>query len=162
MSEDASADTGAIAADAVWDVEKPFVEIVTMQSGDIDRFGHTNNVVYLSLLERVAWSHSVSLGLDFEAYEKLGSGCVARRHELDYLAPTFAGDTLWLATWVHENDLRLSLWRRYQIVRASDRRTVLRGQTQWVCVDMKSGKPKRMPPEFRAYRPWSQREASPA
>src|SRR3546814_3964932 len=46
------------------------------------------------------------------------------------------------------------MWRRYQIVRASDRKTVLRGQTQWVCVDMKSGRPKRMPPEFQAYKPW--------
>jgi acyl-CoA thioester hydrolase len=35
---------------------------------------------------------------------------------------------------------------------------VLRGQTQWVCVDMKSGRPKRMPPEFQAYKPWPRRE----
>ena len=69
-------------------------------------------------------------------------------------APTFAGDRLWLATWVHENDFRLTMWRRYQILRESDRKTVLRGQTQWVCVDMKSGRPRRMPPEFQAYTPW--------
>ncbi|NGY03514.1 acyl-CoA thioesterase [Solimonas terrae] len=148
----------SIATDAVWDVPKPFVELATIAAGDVDRFGHTNNVVYLSLLERVAWSHSESLGLDFAAYEKLGAGCVARRHELDYLAPTFAGEQLWLATWVHDNDFRLSMWRRYQIVRAADRKTVLRGQTQWVCVDMKSGRPKRMPAEFQAYKPWPRRE----
>lgn len=147
-----------IANDSVWDVPAPFVELATIDAADVDRFGHTNNVVYLSLLERVAWAHSESLGLDFETYEKLGAGCVARRHELDYLAPTFAGEQLWLATWVHENDFRLSMWRRYQIVRASDRKTVLRGQTQWVCVDMKSGRPKRMPVEFQAYRPWPKRE----
>jgi acyl-CoA thioester hydrolase len=137
-----------------WDVERPYVERVTVGAEHLDRFGHTNNVVYLSWLEQVAWGHSVSLGLDFDAYERIGAGCVARRHELDYLAPTFAGDRLWLATWVHENDFRLSMWRRYQIVRESDRRTVLRGQTQWVCVDMQSGKPRRMPAEFRAYQPW--------
>lgn len=148
-----------ILSDSVWDVPAPFIEPATIKEADVDRFGHTNNVVYLSLLERVAWSHSQSLGLDFEAYEKLGAGCVARRHELDYLAPTFAGEQLWLATWVHENDFRLSMWRRYQIVRASDRKTVLRGQTQWVCVDMKSGRPKRMPAEFQAYKPWPKREA---
>jgi acyl-CoA thioester hydrolase len=137
-----------------WDVERPYVEEVRVGSEHLDRFGHTNNVVYLSWLEQVAWGHSLSLGLDFEAYERIGAGCVARRHELDYLAPTFTGDRLWLATWVHENDFRLSMWRRYQIVRESDRRTVLRGQTQWVCVDMQSGKPRRMPAEFRAYAPW--------
>jgi acyl-CoA thioester hydrolase len=153
MNEDAS----TIATDAIWDVAQPFVEVTTIQPGDIDRFGHTNNVVYLSMLERIAWAHSVSLGIDFDTFEQLGAGCVARRHELDYLAPTFAGDQLWLATWVHENDFRLSMWRRYQIVRASDRKTVLRGQTQWVCVDMKSGRPKRMPPQFQAYQPWPRR-----
>src|SRR3546814_8270530 len=83
-------------------------------------------VVYLSLLERVAWSHSESLGLDFAAYEKLGAGCVARRHELDYLAPTFAGEQLWLATWVHENDFRLSMWRRRSEEHTSELQSLLR------------------------------------
>ncbi|MES0874213.1 acyl-CoA thioesterase [Sinimarinibacterium thermocellulolyticum] len=137
-----------------WDVDRPHLLPVTVTAEHLDRFGHTNNVMYLHWLEQVAWSHSVSLGLDFEAYERLGAGCVARRHELDYLAPTFANDRLWLATWVHENDFRLSMWRRYQIVREADGKTVLRGATQWVCVDMKSGRPRRMPPEFRAYAPW--------
>ncbi|NKF24441.1 acyl-CoA thioesterase [Solimonas marina] len=142
------------AGEPIWDVQRPFVEAATIRDEDTDRFKHTNNVVYLSLLERVAWSHSVHLGMDFEAYERLGAGCVARRHELDYLAPTFAGDTLWLATWIHENDFRLTMWRHYQIIRASDRKTVLRGRTQWVCVDMASGRPRRMPPEFKVYQPW--------
>lgn len=137
-----------------WEVAAPFVERVAVGPEHLDRFGHTNNVVYLSWLEKVAWAHSVSLGLGFDAYERLGAGCVARRHELDYLAPTFAGDELLLGTWVHENDGRLSMWRAYQIVRAGDGRTVLRGRTHWVCVDLGSGRPRRMPPEFvAAYRP---------
>lgn len=137
-----------------WDVASPFVEPVKVQASDIDAFGHTNNVVYLSWLERVAWAHSVSLGLSMDDYRRLGCGCVARRHELEYLAPTFPGDELLLATWVHENDGRLSMWRRYQILRPKDRRTVLRGQTHWVCVDLASGKPRRMPAEFvERYRP---------
>lgn len=150
------------ALDALWDVEDPHRQAVTVGAEHLDRFGHTNNVVYLGWLEQVAWSHSVALGLGFDEYEAIGAGCVARRHELDYLAPTFAGDRLWLATWVHENDFRLSMWRRYQIIRESDRKTVLRGQTQWVCVDMKSGRPRRMPAEFRAYKPWPQRGGEPA
>lgn len=131
-----------------WDVAEPFLQPVTVQAGDLDDFGHTNNVVYLSWLERVAWAHSVSLGLSMADYRRLGAGVVARKHELEYLAPTFAGDELLLGTWVHENDGRLSLWRSYQIVRAGDGRTVLRGRTHWVCVDLRTGKPRRMPPEF--------------
>ena len=137
-----------------WDVQEPYIERVTVQPGDIDQFGHANNVSYLGWLERVAWSHSNHLGLDFAAYEKFGCGCVVRRHELDYLAPTFAGDELLLATFIHENDGRLSMWRGYQIIRAGDGKTVMRARTQWVCVDLKSGKPRRQPAEFvAAYKP---------
>lgn len=137
-----------------WEVRAPFVQAVTVRAEDIDEFGHTNNVVYLSWLERVAWAHSQSLGLGMDEYRRLGTGCVARKHELEYLAATFAGEELLLGTWVHENDERLSMWRGYQIVRPADGRTVMRGRTHWVCVDLKSGKPRRMPAEFvKAYRP---------
>ncbi|HVT35313.1 MAG TPA: thioesterase family protein [Nevskiaceae bacterium] len=137
-----------------WDVPEPYTERVTVMPGHHDRFGHTNNVVYLQWLEQVAWAHSQSLGLTFEDYERLGAGCVARRHELEYLAPTFAGDELLLGTWIDQNDGRLDMWRAYQIVRAGDGRTVLRGRTRWVCVDLKTGKPRRQPPEFvERYRP---------
>jgi acyl-CoA thioester hydrolase len=140
--------------DPPWDVRQPFIQKMTVTAADLDQFAHTNNVVYLSWLERVAWAHSCSLGLDFPDYERLGAGCVARRHELDYLAPTFAGDELLLGTWIAECDAKFTMWRAYQIIRTSDAKTVLRGRTQWVCVDMKSGRLKRMPPEFvGAYRP---------
>lgn len=137
-----------------WDVLTPFVQPVVVQPADIDEFGHTNNVVYLSWLERVAWAHSVQLGLGMDAYRRIGCGCVARKHELEYLAATFAGEELLLGTWVHENDERISMWRGYQILRPKDGRTVMRARTHWVCVDLKSGKPRRMPQEFvQAYRP---------
>lgn len=137
-----------------WDVLAPFVQPVVVQPADIDEFGHTNNVVYLSWLERVAWAHSVHLGLGMDAYRRIGCGCVARKHELEYLAATFAGEELLLGTWVHENDERISMWRGYQILRPKDGRTVMRARTHWVCVDLKSGKPRRMPQEFvQAYRP---------
>lgn len=133
-----------------WDIATPFVEPVTVTAAHLDQFGHTNNVVYLQWLEHVAWAHSNSLGLSFADYRRLNAGCVARKHELEYLAATFAGDELLLGTWVHENDGRLSMWRRYQIVRLSDAKTVLRGETHWVCIDLQTGRPKRQPPEFLA------------
>jgi acyl-CoA thioester hydrolase len=137
-----------------WDVATPFTQAVTVAESDLDRFGHTNNVVYLSWLERVAWAHSLSLGLDFDDYERLGTGCVARRHELEYLLPTFAGDELQLGTWIEACDAKFTMWRAYQIIRASDGKTILRGRTKWVCIDMKSGRIARMPAEFvAAYRP---------
>jgi acyl-CoA thioester hydrolase len=142
------------AATLPWDVATPFVDRVVVDAGHVDAFGHTNNVVYLGWLERVAWAHSVNLGLDIADYRRLGASCVVRRHELDYLAPTFSGDGLQLGTWIAECDARLTMWRGYQIIREADARTVLRGRTQFVCVDMAGGRPRRMPPEFAAvYKP---------
>ena len=138
----------------IWDVPEPHQIRVTVEAEHQDRFGHTNNVQYLRWLEDVAWSHSQSLGLDFQTYQQRGVGCVARRHELDYLAASFQGDELAVGTWVHSNDGRLSMWRAYQIIRVADGRTVLRGRTHWVCVDMQTGRPKRMPADYvAAYRP---------
>lgn len=137
-----------------WDVGAPFTQSVTVQAGDLDQFAHTNNVVYLAWLERVAWAHSVSLGLSMDDYRRLGAGCVARRHELEYLAPTFLGEELQLGTWIAECDAKFTMWRHYQILRPADGRTVLRARTQWVCIDITTGKPKRMPAEFvAAYKP---------
>lgn len=135
-------------AELRWEVANPFVEPVIVRAEDTDVMGHTNNVVYLGWLERVAWHHSQALGMTIERYHELNAGCVARRHEIDYLAATFAGEQLIVGTWIEENDGRLSMWRAYQIIRPSDGRTVLRGRTHWVCIDMKTGKPRRQPPEF--------------
>lgn len=136
-----------------WDAPPQFVLTHTVLPEHLDAYAHTNNVVYLSWMERAAWAHSASLGLDFEAYRRLGAGFVARRHEMDYLLPTYVGDELHVGTWIAGNDHRVQMQRAYQIIRAADRKTVLRSLTYWVCVDMVSGKPKRMPPEFDVYRP---------
>jgi acyl-CoA thioester hydrolase len=137
-----------------WKVVAPHVERVVVAGSDIDGFGHTNNVVYLGWLEKAAWAHSCRLGFSMDEYRRLGCGMVARRHELDYLLPTFAGEELLIGTWVSGNDGKLSTYRDYQIIRPSDRKTVLTGRTHWVCVDLASGRPRRMPPEFvNGYRP---------
>lgn len=131
-----------------WDRPHPFTLSIQVDKNHIDIMGHTNNVVYLEWLEKIAWAHSNSLGLDWDMYRKLSRALVARRHEIDYLAATFEGDTLLAGTWIVDNDRKLSLTRRYQIIRPADGVTVLRGQTHWVCIDLDSGKPRRMPPEF--------------
>lgn len=134
-------------SDIAWDFPHPHVLNVVVQPAHIDVMRHTNNVVYLQWLEDVAWDHSRHLGLDEAAYERIGHGMVARRHELDYHQPTFLGETLLLGTWLLQCD-RLSTHRGYQFVRASDGQTVFRGRTHWVCVDIKEGRVRRMPAEF--------------
>ena len=47
-----------------------------------------------------------------------------------------------------ESDQRLRMNRRFQLVRPADGATLLRAQTTFVCIELSSGKPKRMPAEF--------------
>lgn len=135
-----------------WDYPNPHVINISVEKKHIDVVGHVNNVVYLRWLEQVAWNHSEKLGMDWAAYEKEGKAMVARRHELDYLAAAFEGDQLYVATWIIENDQKVSLTRAYQIIRKKDGRSLMRARTKWVCIDIKAGKASRMPDSFvKAY-----------
>lgn len=131
-----------------WDYPEPFLLSKAVASDDIDIMGHTNNVVYLKWMEEVAWGHSNFLGLGWDVYKDLNRALVARKHEIEYLKATFPGDALQLATWITGNDGRLTVTRSYQFIRMSDGATVLRGKTLWVCIDIETGKAKRMPTEF--------------
>jgi len=122
---------------------------VDVTEAHIDLMQHVNNVHYLQWLENVAWDHSVVLGMRPQDYTRLGHGMVVRRHELDYVAPALLGDRVLLGTWITGLD-RLSLHRRYQFVRESDGATLFRGATHFVCVEIASGKVRRMLPEFTA------------
>lgn len=132
-----------------WDQGNPFVIELSVADDDIDHLGHANNAAYLRWLERCAWAHSESAGLDWASYQRLGVACVVHRHELDYLAATYAGQRLAAATWITANDGRLTLWRRFQIVRLEDQVTVLRAASRYVCARIDNGRPCRMPREFR-------------
>lgn len=135
-------------APGVWNSTPQYVGQLTVQAEHLDEFGHTNNTIYLVWMQAIAALHSSHLGLTFEDFVKLGYGCVARQHHMEYKRPTFAGDTLWVATWISQNEGKADMTRQYQFVRASDQATVMQGHTQWVCIDMKTGRPKKQPPRF--------------
>ncbi|MEM8988627.1 MAG: thioesterase family protein [Pseudomonadota bacterium] len=137
-----------------WPVQAPFVQRHTVEKSDTDEFGHVNNLRYGQWAMDAAWAHTNALGLAFADYERLGVGCVVWRHEFDYLAPTFIDDEIAVATWIGEMDGRLRMQRCYEMRRAGDGALVFRGRTTFVSMDMKTGKPVRMPQEFvAAYAP---------
>ncbi len=131
-----------------WGLPDPFVIDIVVQPEDIDGLGHANNAVYVSWLERCAWRHSQSLGLDLAEYRRLYRAMAVVRHEVDYLASAYEGDQLQLATWIVESDQRLKMTRHFQLRRPADDLTLLRAQTTFVCIELSTGKPKRMPVEF--------------
>lgn len=131
-----------------WQLPDPFVIDIEVKPEDIDGLGHANNAVYVSWLERCAWRHSQSLGLDLAEYRRLDRAMAVVRHEIDYLAAAYEGDQLQLGTWIVESDQRLRMTRHFQLMRPSDASTLLRAQTTFVCIELSSGRPKRMPVEF--------------
>lgn len=137
-----------------WDIDVPFYIEIDVGESDIDRLDHVNNSVYVQYMERAAWAHTLALGLDWDTYVALDAACVVRRHQLDYLMEAKLGDRLQVATWIGENDGRVSMWRHFQMRRASDGRTIFRARTQYVTVCLSNGRPCRMPSSFvEAYAP---------
>jgi len=131
-----------------WDHPNPFTLALSPEAGDIDGLDHTNNGAYVRWCEAIAWAHSGHLGLEVADYRRLDRAMAIRRSEYDYLLPTRRGDALTLATWIRAGDGKITLERRFQLVRDADGATVLRGRWHLVCIEVSSGRPRRMPPEF--------------
>jgi len=131
-----------------WDFHNPFILDVEVQQEHIDGLQHTNNGVYVSWCEEVAWAHSASLGLDLASYQRLNRAMVITNSEFDYLQASRCGDQLQVATWIVSWDAKLTMQRCFQIVRPADKTTVLRARMKFACVALDSGRPRRLPPEF--------------
>lgn len=116
---------------------------------DIDELGHVSNVSYVRFLQQVAVAHSRTVGWDFDRYQRAGVVFVVRRHEVDYLAPAFAGEALvlttFIASWSGATSERRTLCRR-----AGDGREIVRARTRWALIAIESGRPVRISPELRA------------
>jgi acyl-CoA thioester hydrolase len=132
-----------------WDHPDPFVIEVVARAEDIDSYRHVNNAVYLTWLERCAWAHSAAVGLPESTCLKLERGMAVHRMRLDYLKPARAGDAVRVGNWIAVCDGRVRATRRFQIRRADDGSTLLRGEIDYVCLNLATGRPARMPDEFR-------------
>lgn len=131
-----------------WDYPHPYTLPRVPAAADIDGLNHTNNAVYVRWCEQVGWAHSEALGLALDDYRRLDRAMAIRRGEYDYILPTVEHEALTLATWLVGGDGKLAMERRFQLVRHSDGATVLRGRWDLVCIELSSGRPRRMPQEF--------------
>ena len=137
---------------AQFDLPTPHVIELSVAAADIDAYDHVNNAVYLSWLDRAAWSHSAALGVPLERCRALRRGMAAQRIEIDYLHAAVNGERVQVATWIVSADGRLRAERRFQIRRAADATTLARARVDYVCINLDSGRAVRMPELFaRAY-----------
>lgn len=139
-------------AAADWDFPHPYVVTLEVVASDIDAYDHVNNAVYLSWFDRVAWSHSAALGISLEECIRIRRGMAAHRTEIDYLRAAILGDQVSVGTWIVRTDGKLRVERRFQVRRAPDGDTLARARTDYVCINLDTGRAARMPEAFsRSY-----------
>jgi acyl-CoA thioester hydrolase len=123
-----------------------YIHEITVGPAAIDANGHANNIEFVRWMQEAAVAHADAAGCT-AATRDAGATWVVRSHQIEYQRPAFAGDLLQVRTWVM--DFRRAFSRRqYEFVRASDQQVLARGQTDWVFVDVNSGKPRSVPPEI--------------
>ena len=70
------------------------------------------------------------------------------RSEYDYLQASREGDRVAVATWIVEWDRKLTMSRHFQVIRIDDGVTLLRARMRFACIEMSSGRPRRLPQAF--------------
>ena len=134
-----------------WDLPSPFIHERVAHHTEIDGYGHVNNAAYVVWLDDCAWAHSIDRGVPPELCRALNRGMAVWRTQINYLKAALEGDEILVGTWPVLNDRKLRIDRRFQVRRKSDGETLLRALIHYVCIDLVSGRAKRMPPEFTKY-----------
>ena len=130
-------------SDAVPGVDGIFREEFAVPADAIDANGHVNNVVFVQWMQNVATRHFEALGGE-PLMRQAGAIWVVRSHQIEYHAPSFAGERVQVMTWV-VNFSRVRSLRRYKFLRASDGKLLVRGETDWVFVNATTGRPCSIP-----------------
>src|SRR5512142_35360 len=121
-----------------------YVRSLIIPSDVIDENGHVNNVAYVQWMQDIAVEHYTAIG-GIEAQGE-GAAWFIRAHRIEYFLPAFAGEEIEIRTWV-ENVRRVRSLRKYEFIRKSDGKVLVKGETDWVFVDAKTGAPRAIPQE---------------
>ena len=121
-----------------------YTKTIIISQNAIDENGHVNNVTYVQWMQDIAVEHYSSIG-GIEA-QGIDATWVVREHKIEYLLPAFAGEEIEIRTRV-ENIRRVRSLRKYEFVRKSDGKILVRGETDWVFMDVKTGMPRAVPEE---------------
>ncbi len=121
---------------------------LTVPADTVDTNGHVNNVQYLRWMQDAAERHAEAVGCT-RATRTAGATWVVRVHRIEYFRPAFAGERIAVLTWVSDFRRVRSL-RKYRFFRVSDEALLAEGETDWIFVDARSGRPRSVPAEVMA------------
>jgi len=125
-----------------------YTQQITVGQDDIDMQHRVSNLRYVAWMQDVAVAHSAVCGWPMGGEDSIGQGWVGRQHTITYKRPAFLGDVITAATWIASYASRRSL-RRYAFWNAKEKALLAEAETQWVFIDMTSGKPVSVPDELQ-------------
>ncbi|KAA8731840.1 acyl-CoA thioesterase [Acinetobacter qingfengensis] len=130
-----------------------FQRNISVEAQHIDQLGHVNNLAYMQWMQEIALAHTEHLGLGLNDYLQMKHAMVASEHHVKYRKACVLGDKLILRTWLGELS-GFSSVRHYLFYRPQDDAVVFQGTTLWVCVELATGRAKRLSPTFsQTYQP---------
>jgi acyl-CoA thioester hydrolase len=121
-----------------------YSKLFTIPKAAIDENGHVNNVTYIQWMQDIALEHYASIG-GIQA-QGPDTTWVIREHRIEYLLPAFEGEEIEIRTWV-ENIRKVRSLRKYEFFRKADEKILVKGETDWVFVNTKNGRPLEIPQE---------------
>lgn len=117
---------------------------ITVPASAIDDNNHVNNVTYVQWMQTAAIAHA-NHTICAQATAKAGCTWVVRTHHIEYLRPAFEGEKIAVLTWI-ASTYTVHAQRKYKFFRVSDQRILAIGETDWVFVNARTGRPQAMPP----------------
>jgi acyl-CoA thioester hydrolase len=129
-------------------VENAHTYEITVDPSAIDANGHANNVEFVRWMQAAAIAHADAVGCT-AATRDAGATWLVRSHRVEYKRPAFAGDRVRVVTWVADARRAFSL-RKYRFERAGDGAVLAEGETDWVFVDVTTGRPRSIPDSIKA------------
>jgi acyl-CoA thioester hydrolase len=116
---------------------------------DIGPAQHVNNAVYLSYIDDCGMQVAAAFGWPAARMSAEKFGIVVRQHRIQYRQPALLDDEIEVSTWV-SNVKRATAFRHYTISRVNDGTLLARARTLYVWIDIDTGRPIRIPPQFLA------------
>jgi acyl-CoA thioester hydrolase len=145
---DTDTNTGVLDGPRMTDKGLRFVYRCPLRWGDMDAFGHVNNVVYLRYLEqaRVEWMFT---NAERAGIPQFSLGTVVARHEIEYRRPlVYRSDPVRVETWVTRIN-NASFTVAYEV--RDDDWVYAVAQTVLVPYDLGAERPRRLTAEERGY-----------
>ena len=136
-----------------------YTQQIVIGQDDIDMQRRVSNLRFVAWMQDVAVAHSAVCGWPMERYESIGQGWVVRQHTNTYKRPAFLGDVITAATWIASYASRRSV-RRYVFWNTTEKILLAEAETQWVFIDMTSGRSVSVPEELQVSFPLVDKDAT--